>query len=81
MRRVIAWELVSLVGVMERPEAWAFSQSDDEMGEASVAGMAASDALLLGRVGRSRRPGANPLAVDHRGFRADRKMDGTRPRH
>src|SRR5918993_5364018 len=35
---------------MERPEEWAFSYSDDEMGKASAAGMAASDALLLGRV-------------------------------
>jgi dihydrofolate reductase len=50
MRRVGAWELVSLDGVMERPEEWAFSYSDDEMGEASASGMAASDALLLGRV-------------------------------
>src|SRR5688572_16341735 len=33
MRRVGAWELVSLDGVMERPEEWAFSYSDDEMGE------------------------------------------------
>jgi dihydrofolate reductase len=50
MRRVDAWELVSLDGVMERPEEWAFSYSDDEMREASASGMAASDALLLGRV-------------------------------
>ena len=45
-----AWELVSLDGVMERPEEWAFSYSDDEMGEVSASGMTASDALLLGRV-------------------------------
>src|SRR5919112_2387628 len=50
MRRVGAWELVSLDGVMERPEEWAFSYSDDEMDEASASGMARSDALLLGRV-------------------------------
>lgn len=50
MRSVVAWELVSLDGVMERPEEWAFSYSDGEMDEASAAGMAASDALLLGRV-------------------------------
>ncbi len=49
-RRVGAWELVSLDGVMERPEEWAFSYSDDEIGEASASRMAASDALLLGRV-------------------------------
>jgi dihydrofolate reductase len=50
MRKVIAVELVSLDGVMERPEEWAFSYSDDEMEEANAAGMSASDALLLGRV-------------------------------
>ena len=50
MRRVCAWELVSLDGVMEKPEEWAFPYSDAEMGEASASGMARSDALLLGRV-------------------------------
>ena len=50
MRRVCAWELVSPDGVMEKPEEWAFPYSDAEMGEASASGMAASDALLLGRV-------------------------------
>jgi hypothetical protein len=50
MRRVGAWELVSLDGVMERPQEWAFSYTDDEMGEASASRIAASDALLLGRV-------------------------------
>jgi dihydrofolate reductase len=50
VRRVGAWELVSLDGVMERPEGWAFSYSDEGMGEASASGMARSDALLLGRV-------------------------------
>jgi dihydrofolate reductase len=50
MRRVCAWELMSLDGVMEKPEEWAFPYSDAEMEEASASGMAASDALLLGRV-------------------------------
>ena len=50
MRRVCAWELVSVDGVMESPEEWAFPYSDAEMGETSASGMAASDALLLGRV-------------------------------
>ena len=50
MRRVCAWELVSLDGVMESPEEWAFPYSDAEMSEASASGMARSDALLLGRV-------------------------------
>lgn len=50
MRKLVAVELVSLDGVMEAPEEWAFSYSDDEMEEANASGMAASDALLLGRV-------------------------------
>ena len=50
MRKVIAVELVSVDGVMESPEEWAFSYSNDEMEEANASGMAASDALLLGRV-------------------------------
>ena len=50
MRKVVAVELVSLDGVIESPEEWAFAYSNDEMEEANAAGMAASDALLLGRV-------------------------------
>jgi dihydrofolate reductase len=50
MRKVVAVELVSLDGVIEAPEEWAFSYSNDEMEEVNAAGMAASDALLLGRV-------------------------------
>jgi len=50
MRKVVAWELVSLDGVMEKPENWSFSYSNDEMAEANASGMADSDAMLLGRV-------------------------------
>jgi dihydrofolate reductase len=50
VRKVLAVEFVSVDGVMESPEEWAFSYSNDEMEEANVSGMAASDALLLGRV-------------------------------
>jgi dihydrofolate reductase len=50
MRRVAAVELVSLDGIMETPEEWAFAYSNDEMEEANTSGMATSDALLLGRV-------------------------------
>lgn len=49
MREISAVELVSLDGVMESPEEWAFPYTNDEIEEASAAGMAASDALLLGR--------------------------------
>jgi dihydrofolate reductase len=50
VRKVVAVELASVDGVIESPEEWAFSYSNDEMEEANAAGMAASDALLLGRV-------------------------------
>ena len=50
MRKVVAVELVSVDGVMESPEEWAFSYSNDEMEEANASGMAASDAMLLGTV-------------------------------
>jgi dihydrofolate reductase len=50
VRKVVAVELVSLDGVMEAPEEWAFSYTNDEMEAANAKGMAASDALLLGRV-------------------------------
>src|SRR5215210_9150882 len=50
VRKVVAVELVSLDGVMESPEEWAFPYSNDEMEEANASGMVASDALLLGRV-------------------------------
>ena len=49
MRKVVAVELMSLDGVMESPQEWAFSYSDEEMEKENEAGMAASDALLLGR--------------------------------
>jgi dihydrofolate reductase len=50
VRKLVAVELVSVDGVMESPEEWAFPYSNDEMEKANAAGMAASDALLLGRV-------------------------------
>jgi dihydrofolate reductase len=50
MRNLVAVELVSVDGVMESPEEWAFPYSNDEMEQANASGMAASDALLLGRV-------------------------------
>ena len=50
MRKVVAVEFVSVDGVMEAPEEWASSYTNDEMEEANVSGMAASDAMLLGRV-------------------------------
>ena len=49
MRKVVAVELVSLDGVMGSPNEWAFSYSNDEIEAENAAGMASSDALLLGR--------------------------------
>jgi dihydrofolate reductase len=43
-------KLVSLDGVMESPEEWAFSYSNAEMEEANASEMAASEAMLMGRV-------------------------------
>ena len=42
MRKVVATELVSLDGVMEKPQEWSFSYSNAEMDEANAAGMANS---------------------------------------
>ncbi len=50
MRRVVATELVSMDDVVESPDEWAFSYTDEEMEAEDAAGMAASDVLLLGRV-------------------------------
>ena len=49
MRKLIAFELVSMDGVIGAPDDWAFSYSDEEMEKENEAGMDASDALLLGR--------------------------------
>ena len=50
MRKAIASELVSLDGVVESPETWHLQYFNDQMAEAIGAAMAASDAMLLGRV-------------------------------
>ena len=50
MRKVIASEFVSLDGVMESPDQWHFPYFNDQMGDAIGAAMAASDAMLMGRV-------------------------------
>jgi len=50
MRKVTAGLFVSLDGVTESPEKWQLPYFNDEMGEAVGAAMAATDAMLLGRV-------------------------------
>ena len=50
MRKVVAGIFISLDGVVESPEKWHFPYFNDEMMEVIAAGMAGSDAMLLGRV-------------------------------
>ena len=50
MRKVTAGLFVSLDGVVGSPEKWQLPYFNDEMGEAIGAAMAATDAMLLGRV-------------------------------
>ena len=50
MRKVTVGLFVSLDGVVESPEKWQLPYFNDEMGEAVGAAMAATDAMLLGRV-------------------------------
>ncbi len=49
MRKLIVVENLSLDGVMEAPEKWAFAHQNAEMAKANQEGMNESDALLLGR--------------------------------
>jgi dihydrofolate reductase len=71
MRKLIAVEWLSLDGVMEAPEEWAFSYTDDELEAAHGEARAESDALLFGRVTYdgmaafwSNQPPGTPM-VDH----------------
>ncbi len=50
MRKIVAGLFISLDGVVEAPDQWHFPYFNDEMGEAVDSQMAASDAMLLGRV-------------------------------
>lgn len=50
MRKIVAGLFISLDGVYEAPDQWHFPYFNDEMGEAVDSQMAASDAMLLGRV-------------------------------
>jgi dihydrofolate reductase len=47
MRKLKAWQYVTLDGVVESPEKWVMP--DDEMFAEQTAGYASSDALILGR--------------------------------
>ena len=50
MRKIVAGLFISLDNVYESPDQWHFPYFNDEMGEAVDKQMAASDAMLLGRV-------------------------------
>jgi dihydrofolate reductase len=50
MRKIVAGLFISLDGVIEAPHTWHFPYFNDEMGATVGAQMAASDAMLLGRV-------------------------------
>ena len=77
MRRVVAWEFVSLDGVMESPDQWRFPYFDEEMGQEIVAAMGQTDAMLMGRVNYEewadfwpqQDPEENPFAVHMNGVR------------
>jgi dihydrofolate reductase len=49
MRRIIAGLFMSLDGVVESPETWAYQYFNDEMTQVMAEGIAQADAVLLGR--------------------------------
>jgi dihydrofolate reductase len=77
MRKVVASEFVSLDGVVESPEKWHFPYFNDQMGDAIGAAMAASEAMLMGRVlyeewaafWPKQDPDENPVAAQMNGVR------------
>ncbi|WP_439383108.1 dihydrofolate reductase family protein [Amycolatopsis lexingtonensis] len=50
MRKIVANLFISLDGVVEAPDKWSLRYWSDEIGQAVGGGMAAADAMLLGRV-------------------------------
>jgi hypothetical protein len=56
MRKSVALKSVSLDCGTEALEEWAFSYANDEMEQENAAGMATSDAMVLGRVICESRP-------------------------
>ena len=75
MRKIVAGLFISLDGVYEAPGEWHFPYFNDEMGAAVDAQMAASDAMLLGRVTYeefaaywpNHEPADDPLAIHMNG--------------
>lgn len=50
MRKIVSNLFISLDGVVEAPDKWSLRYWSDEIGQAVGSGMAAADAMLLGRV-------------------------------
>ena len=50
MRKIVANLFISLDGVVEAPDKWSLRYWSEEIGQAVGRGMAAADAMLLGRV-------------------------------
>jgi dihydrofolate reductase len=50
MRKIVSNLFMSLDGVVEAPDRWSLAYWTDEIGQAVGSGMAAADAMLLGRV-------------------------------
>ncbi|MEV6874441.1 dihydrofolate reductase family protein [Amycolatopsis sp. NPDC051128] len=50
MRKIVSNLFISLDGVVEAPDKWSLRYWNDEIGQAVGSGMAAADAMLLGRV-------------------------------
>ncbi len=49
MRKIVAGLFMSLDGVVESPEEWAYQYGNDQMWEEIAAGVARADGVLLGR--------------------------------
>jgi dihydrofolate reductase len=75
---IVAWEFVTLHGVMEAPETWQLSTGlfDEATGKAAFDLLIGTDALLLGRVTYELLAEAWPSMTDEDGL-ADR-MNGLR---
>lgn len=50
MRKIVSNLFISLDGVVEAPDKWSLRYWNDEIGQVVGSGMAAADAMLLGRV-------------------------------
>ncbi|MEV4224127.1 dihydrofolate reductase family protein [Nonomuraea sp. NPDC049725] len=70
MRKVIASVIMSLDGVIERPEEWSMDYWSDEAESHALATLKAADALLMGRVTYEGFAEAWPAMEDEGGYAA-----------